>query len=61
MKGIGPTLAARIVAARPFKSVDELIKVSGVGDTRLEKFRPYFVVREEKPKAEDEKKDGALK
>ena len=61
VKGIGPTLAARIVAARPFKSVDELMKVKGVGDKRLEQFRPYFVVREEKPKAEDEKKEYAPK
>jgi len=61
VKGIGPTLAARIVAARPFKSVDELMKVKGVGDKRLEQFRPHFFVLEDKPKAEDEKKEGAPK
>jgi DNA uptake protein ComE-like DNA-binding protein len=40
--GIGPTLAARIIANRPYKSADGLRKVKGIGDTRYEKLRPYF-------------------
>jgi competence ComEA-like helix-hairpin-helix protein len=40
--GIGPVMAVRIIAARPFKSADDLKKVSGIGDKNYEAFRPYF-------------------
>jgi competence ComEA-like helix-hairpin-helix protein len=40
--GIGPVMAARIIAARPFRSADELKKVSGIGDKRYAQIRPYF-------------------
>lgn len=40
LPGIGPTLAARIIAARPFASVDELDEVSGIGPARLRAVRP---------------------
>jgi competence protein ComEA len=40
--GIGPVLAARIIAGRPYKTVDDLLKVKGIGRKNLEKFRPYF-------------------
>ena len=44
INGIGPVLSARIIAGRPYRSVDELLKVKGIGPKRLERFRPYFVV-----------------
>ena len=40
--GIGPVMAERIIAARPFKSADDLRGVKGIGDTKYEKIRPYF-------------------
>jgi DNA uptake protein ComE-like DNA-binding protein len=40
--GIGPVMAARIIAARPFRSADDLKKVNGIGDTKYAKIRPYF-------------------
>ena len=40
--GIGPATAARIIAARPFRSADDLKRVSGIGDKRYEQIRPYF-------------------
>ncbi len=40
--GIGPALANRILAARPFKTADDLRKVEGIGATRYGKLRPYF-------------------
>lgn len=40
--GIGPVMAARIIAARPFRSADELKKVSGIGDKKYAQIRPYF-------------------
>lgn len=39
LPGIGPTLAARIVAARPFAHVDELLRVEGIGPRRLADLR----------------------
>jgi len=44
INGIGPVLSARIIAGRPYKTVDDLLKVKGIGPKKLEKFRPYFVV-----------------
>jgi len=40
--GIGPVMAARIVAARPFRGADDLKKVNGIGDKKYAKIRPYF-------------------
>ncbi len=40
--GVGHVLAGRIIAARPFKSADDLGKVKGVGKTKYEEVRPYF-------------------
>jgi competence protein ComEA len=39
IKGIGPVLSVRIIAGRPYESVDELIRVKGIGPKRLEKLR----------------------
>jgi len=40
--GIGPQIAARIIAARPFRSTDDLKRVSGIGDRKYEQTRRYF-------------------
>jgi DNA uptake protein ComE-like DNA-binding protein len=40
--GIGPIMAARIIAARPFRSADDLKKVNGIGDKNYARIRPYF-------------------
>lgn len=46
IKGIGPSTAKKIVDYRKengeFKSVDELIKVKGIGEKSLAKMRPYL-------------------
>lgn len=46
--GIGPALAERIIRYRetngPFRTVEDLVKVSGIGAATLEKMRPYAVV-----------------
>jgi competence ComEA-like helix-hairpin-helix protein len=48
LKGVGPALAARIVAYRtlhgPFGAVDDLDRVPGVGTSLLERLRPYVRV-----------------
>jgi DNA uptake protein ComE-like DNA-binding protein len=40
--GIGPVMAQRIIAARPFKSAEDLRGVKGIGDAKYVKIRPYF-------------------
>jgi competence protein ComEA len=51
IKGIGPILAERIIAGRPYKIVDDLLKVKGIGPKKLENIRPYFVVGKEERKS----------
>src|SRR6266508_3011300 len=40
--GIGAVIAGRIIAARPFRSADDLKKVNGIGEKKYAKIRPYF-------------------
>ena len=40
--GIGHVIAARIIAARPFRGADDLKRVSGIGDKKYAQIRPYF-------------------
>ena len=46
LPGIGPTMASRIIDTRkqrgPFKSVDDIIQVSGIGKITLQKMRPFI-------------------
>ena len=42
--GVGPVMAGAIVAARPFRTVDDLDRVKGIGPKTLEKFRPFVTV-----------------
>ncbi|HSE92874.1 MAG TPA: helix-hairpin-helix domain-containing protein [Methylomirabilota bacterium] len=47
LPGVGPALAARIVAARQaggFDSLDDLTRVKGLGRTRIERLRPLLSV-----------------
>jgi DNA uptake protein ComE-like DNA-binding protein len=42
IKGISKKVAENIVAARPFRSVDELLRVKGMGAKLLQKVRRFF-------------------
>ncbi|PYL61698.1 MAG: hypothetical protein DMF24_06350 [Verrucomicrobia bacterium] len=42
LPGIGHVMAARIIAARPFRSADDLKRVNGIGDKKYAQIRPYF-------------------
>ena len=48
--GIGPVMARRIVAYRhehgPFRRVEELLGVSGIGPATLERMRPYITIEQ---------------
>ena len=49
LPGIGPVLADRIIADRtrrgPYRAVDEIVRVRGIGPKRLEGLRPYARTR----------------
>ena len=47
IKGVGLVFAERIIAGRPYKTVDDLLKVKGIGSKKLEKIRAYVVVGKE--------------
>ena len=44
---VGPAIASRIIAGRPYKNVDELIKVKGIGKKKLGKIRGYLILGKE--------------
>lgn len=48
LPGVGPALSERIVVYRnehgPFKSVDQLTEVKGIGQAKLAKFREHLSV-----------------
>lgn len=39
--GIGPSLAALIIAGRPYQRVDDLLRISGIGERTLQSMRPF--------------------
>jgi predicted flap endonuclease-1-like 5' DNA nuclease len=45
LPGIGPVLAERIVAGRPFADADDLDRVRGIGRKTIEKLRPRLRLR----------------
>ncbi len=42
IKGIGVTLAKRIIDNRPYDSIDELLQIKGIGKKKYEKLRKNF-------------------
>jgi len=44
LKGVGPALAAKIIAARPFKSVDDMKNVSGIGESTFADLKDLVTV-----------------
>jgi competence protein ComEA len=49
LPGVGPATAKAIVAARPFKSVNELTNVNGISEARFSKLKPLVSVRPARP------------
>src|SRR4051812_43022597 len=45
LPGVGPKLAQEIIAGRPYKTIDELDRVKGIGEKKLQQLRPrVFIV-----------------
>ncbi len=60
LPGVGPELAERIIAARPFDRAEDLIRVQGIGKAALARIKSYLVIEESSEGAELEiEKDQA--
>jgi len=44
LPGVGPKLAQEIVAGRPYKTIDELDRVKGIGPKKLQQIRPRVMI-----------------
>ena len=53
--GIGPKLAQMIIDGRPYKKVEDLLEVKGIGEKKLEKIRHLIEVKQ---KALSEEAEG---
>ena len=51
LPGVGPATAKKIIAARPFKSVDDLSKVKGMSKAKVEALKDKVIVGQEKAAA----------
>ena len=48
LPGIGPVTAGKIIAARPYRAVEDLLKIPGIGSKTLESIKRYVTVRKER-------------
>jgi len=48
LNGIGDGLSHQIILNRPYKSVDDLYAVEGIGKATIAKLRPYITVSDDK-------------
>jgi competence protein ComEA len=44
LPGVGPVLASKIIAGRPYRVVDDLDRVRGIGPKLMQKIRPYVLI-----------------
>jgi len=44
LPGVGPVLAERIVAHRPYSRIDDLLRVPGIGPRTLERLKPLVTM-----------------
>lgn len=58
LTGIGPVYAERIIDGRPFASVDDLIRVNGIGEKTIEKIKEQGLACVEGEESTNNEEDG---
>ena len=43
--GVGPALAKKIIAERPYSSIWELMKIDGINRNKVEAMAPYMTLK----------------
>ncbi len=60
LPGIGPAMADRILEYRPFDSIEDLLKIDGIGESVLEQLRPLVTLEQaETAEAEEQASEDA--
>lgn len=44
LPGVGPDLAERIIAGRPYEKLEDIMKVKGIGEATFQKMRPRLAL-----------------
>jgi competence ComEA-like helix-hairpin-helix protein len=58
LQGVGTRLAERIIAARPFESLDDLTNVRGISENDVERLRPFLHIAETPEQVESNEEIG---
>lgn len=58
LPGVGKALGERIIAARPFEDMEDLLRVSGLGAATLESLRPHLDFAQEREPSEAVGEEG---
>jgi len=45
LPGIGPAMAQRIIAGRPYHAIEDVLNVKGIGEAKFAKIKPLITVR----------------
>jgi ribosomal protein S13 len=53
LRGVGSRFARRIIAERPFETIDELKRVRGISEKDVERLRPFLSISPETPQPEE--------
>lgn len=56
IKGIGIKLAERIIAKRPYKKLEDLLNIKGIGEKKFDKIKSSLTVSQPEEDSETEKK-----
>jgi competence protein ComEA len=49
LPGVGPAMADRIIAGRPYETIDGLLSISGVGPAVFERLQPFITLADAEP------------
>ena len=60
LPGVGPVLAERMIAARPFETFQDLTRVRGIGATTVARWQPLLALPSADAPAQPEPEDAAV-